>query len=161
MIKGQLNKILGFISCPIIIASNSSTSSGEALIPLKVLLHASASISSAESIILAVGDVLSKTGKLSGENSNYHRLRMFSGTLLTHAGDEVLEHWLEHAHLMVEESDCSDKEKRRGIMECLRGLALAVVKAIKMAEAHVSPSKCLDAIESAFYTTGLDKNIYF
>lgn len=42
--------------------------------------------SSAESIIRAVGDLLAKIEKPSGENSSYWRLRLFSGTLLTPAG---------------------------------------------------------------------------
>ena len=149
------------ISWPIIIASKSSTSEGDAPNPLKVLLDASASNSSAESIILAVGEVLSKIGKPSGENSSYRRLRVFSGTLPTPAGEEALEHWLEQASLMVEESDCSDKEKRRRIMESLRGPALVVVKAIRVAEADVTPSKCLDAIESAFGTAESGEDLYF
>ncbi|KAK0137369.1 Paraneoplastic antigen Ma1 [Merluccius polli] len=83
---------------------------------------------------------------------------MFSGTLPTPAGEEALEHWLEQARLMVEESDCSIKEKRRRIMECLRGPALSVVKAVRTAEANVTPSKCLDAIESAFGAAESEKN---
>ncbi|KAK0140650.1 Zinc finger protein 862 [Merluccius polli] len=55
-----------------------------------------------ESIIRAVGDLLAKMEKPSGENSSY-------------PGEESLEHWLEHARLMVEESKCSSKEKQRRI----------------------------------------------
>uniref|UniRef100_A0A671YE20 Uncharacterized protein n=1 Tax=Sparus aurata TaxID=8175 RepID=A0A671YE20_SPAAU len=149
------------VSWPIIIASKRSGSDGDALNPLSVLLDASSSNSSAESIIRAVGDVLSKIEKPSGENSSYRRLRVFSGTLPTPAGEEALEHWLEQARLMVEESDCSDREKRRRIMECLRGPALAVVKAIRTAEADVTPFKCLDAIESAFGTAESGEDLYF
>ena len=124
-------------------------------------MDSSASNSSAESIILAVGDVLSKIGKPSGETSSYRRLRMFSGTLPTPVGEEALEHWLEKAHLMVEESDFSDKEKHRRIMECLRGPALAILKVIRTAEADVTPSKCLDTMESAFSTAESGEDLYF
>lgn len=160
-VPSEVKHLTADTSWPIIIASKRSTSDEDTPNPLQVLIDASASNSSAESIILAVGDVLSKMGKPSGENSSYRRLRMFSGTLPTPVGEEALEHWLEQAHLMVEESDCSDKEKRRRIMECLRGPALAIVKAIRTAEADVTPSKCLDAIESAFGTAESGEDLYF
>lgn len=69
-----------------------------------------ASDGSAESIIRAVGDLLVKIEKPSGEGSGYRRLRLFSGTLPIPAGEEALDHWLEHARLMVEE--VTAKEKR-------------------------------------------------
>lgn len=62
---------------------------------------------------------------------------------------------------MVEKSNCSNKEKQRCIMECLRGPALAIIKAIRTADADVSPSKCLDAIESAFDTAESGEDLYF
>ena len=157
----EVKHITSDMSWPVIVASEKSTLDEEAQPPLKSLLDASASNSSAESIILAVGEVLSKVGKPSGENSSYRRLRVFSGTLPTPAGEETLEHWLEQARLMVEESECSDKEKRRRVMECLRGAALAVVKAVRAADADVTPSKCLDALESAFGTAESGEDLYF
>lgn len=117
--------------------------------------------SSTESVIRVVGDLLAKMEKPSGENSSYRRLRLFSGTLPTPAGEEAFEHWLEHARLMVEESDCSAKEKRRRIMESLKGPALAVVKAVRAAESEVSPAACLEAIESAFGSAETGEDLYF
>ncbi|KAI3373196.1 hypothetical protein L3Q82_006512 [Scortum barcoo] len=117
------------------------------------LLHfaqAQAPFPQRESIIRAVGDLLTKMEKPSGESSSYRRLQLFSGTLPTPAGEEALEHWLEHARLMVEESDYSAKEKRRRIMECLKGPALAMMKAARDTDPDVSPAQCLEAIESAF-----------
>lgn len=61
----------------------------------------------------------------------------------------------------MRESDCSDREKRRRIMECLRGPALAVVKAIWTAEADVTPFKCVDAIESAFGKAESGEDLHF
>ncbi|KAI3374517.1 hypothetical protein L3Q82_021004 [Scortum barcoo] len=116
---------------------------------------------SPESIIRAVGDLLTKMEKPSGESSSYRRLRLFSGALPTPAGEEALEHWLEHARLMVEESDCSAKEKRRRIMECLKGPALAVMKAARDSDPEVSPAQCLDAIESAFGSAETGEDLYF
>uniref|UniRef100_A0AAQ4QQ06 PNMA family member 2 n=1 Tax=Gasterosteus aculeatus aculeatus TaxID=481459 RepID=A0AAQ4QQ06_GASAC len=129
--------------------------------PLKRLLEGQPADGSAESIIRAVGDLLAKMEKPSGENSSYRRLRVFSGTVPTPSGEESLEHWLEHAHLMVEESECSAKEKRRRIMECLKGPALAVVKAVRTADPEVSPARCLEAIESAFGSAETGEDLYF
>ncbi|KAM9385753.1 paraneoplastic antigen Ma1 homolog [Pholidichthys leucotaenia] len=149
------------ISWPVIVAVKCSTPAGDAPNSLRVLLDTAASSSSAESIIRAVGDVLLKMEKPSGENSSYRCLRAFSGTLPTPTGKEALEQWLEQAHLMVEESDCSDKEKCQCIMECLKGPALTVVKAIQTAEVDITPSKCLDAIESAFGSAESGEDLFF
>ncbi|XP_076830977.1 uncharacterized protein LOC143476602 [Brachyhypopomus gauderio] len=146
---------------PVIVAGERPVPDEPGQTPLKDLLDVSASNGSAESIIRAVGEVLSKIERPTGENSSYRRLRMFSGTLPTPVGEEALEHWLEQARLMVEESDCSSKEKRRRIMECLRGPALAVVKAVRTAEADVTPAECLDAIESAFGAAESGEDLYF
>lgn len=101
---------------------------------------------SAESIIRAVGDLLSKIDKPVSDSSSYRRLRVLSGTVPTPAGEETLEHWLEQAQLMVEESDCTDREKRRRIMESLRGPALAIVKAACVTMANLKTEQCLEAI---------------
>uniref|UniRef100_A0A9J8A271 Uncharacterized protein n=3 Tax=Cyprinus carpio TaxID=7962 RepID=A0A9J8A271_CYPCA len=141
----------------IVIAYESPTPSS----PLKSLLEEPPESGSAESIIRAVGDLLTKMGTPSGDNSSYRRLRVFSGTLPTPVGEESLEHWLEHARLMVEESECSPKEKRRRIMESLKGPALAVVKAVRTADPEVSPARCLEAIESAFGSAETGEDLYF
>ena len=65
--------------------------------PLKGLLEASSSNGTAESIIRAVGDMLSKIEKPVGEGVSYRRLKMFSGVLPLPAGEEGLDHWLEQA----------------------------------------------------------------
>lgn len=62
---------------------------------------------------------------------------------------------------MVEESDCSTKEKRRCIMESLRGPALAVVKAVRTAETDFLPKKGLEAIENAFGPAESGEELYF
>lgn len=70
-------------------------------------------ISSTESIIAAVGDLLDKTKVRPADCGSYARLRMFSGVLPTPLGEEPFEHWLEQAWLMVKETECPDREKRR------------------------------------------------
>lgn len=51
---------------------------------------------------------------------------------------------------MVEECDCSIKEKRRRLMESLRGPAHDIVKAARAGDSEVSPEDCLEALEHAF-----------
>ena len=116
---------------------------------------------SVESIIRAVGDLLDKTGKPPPEGGGYRRLRVFSGTVPTPAGEEQFDHWMEQAYLMVEESSCPPKEKRRRIMEGLKGQALEVVKAVRLSDPDVTPDKCLEALESAFGLAESGDDLYF
>ncbi|CAI5678658.1 unnamed protein product [Oreochromis niloticus] len=116
---------------------------------------------SAESIIRAVGDLLAKMERPSSEASSYRRLRMFSGTVPTPVGEETFEQWVEQAHLMVEESDSSAKEKRRRIIESLKGPALAVVKAVRTADPDISPEQCLEAVAKAFGSAETGEDLYF
>ncbi|KAJ8390645.1 hypothetical protein AAFF_G00102510 [Aldrovandia affinis] len=146
---------------PIIMIAGCPVSDEGEQTPVKVLLDTASSSGSAESIIRAVGDMLSKMNKPTGESSSYRRLRMFSGMLPPPAGEEGLDHWLDQARFIVEESDCSAREKRRRIMECLRGPALAVVKAVRTDNVDITPNECLDAIESAFGTAESGEDLYF
>lgn len=113
------------------------------------------------SIIRAMSDLFEKTVKPPGENNAYRRLRIFSGVLPTPVGEEQFDHWIEQARLMVDESDSSSKEKRRRIMESLKGPALEVVKAARTANTDVSPQQCLDALENAFGTAETGEDLYF
>ncbi|CAI5671484.1 unnamed protein product [Oreochromis niloticus] len=85
------------------------------------------SINSTESVLQAVGDFLEKARKPQAEGG-YRRLRLFSGNLPVSPSEDPFDHWLEQAWLMVEESDCTDKEKRRRLMESLKGPALEIAK---------------------------------
>lgn len=90
--------------------------------------------SSTESILRAMGDLLDKTTRPVTESGGYRRLRIFSGIVPTPAGEEQFDHWLEQAYLMVEESDGLPKDKRRRIMESLKGPALEVIKAVRLSD---------------------------
>ncbi|XP_056139662.1 uncharacterized protein LOC130115835 [Lampris incognitus] len=102
-----------------------------------------------------------QTVKPPSESGGYRRLRTFSGTVPTLAGEEPFDHWMEQAYLMVEESDCAPKEKWRRIMESLKGQALEVVKAVRLSDTDVTPEKCLEALESAFGLAESGDNLYF
>ncbi|KAK0135440.1 Paraneoplastic antigen Ma3 [Merluccius polli] len=116
--------------------------------------------SQTESILRALGELLDKT-KPTIDHGSYRRLRIFSGTLPIPAGEEQFEHWIEQAWLMVEECDCSVKEKRRRLMESLKGPALEIVKAARASNPDVSPEQCLEAVEHVFGTAESGDDLYF
>uniref|UniRef100_A0A672IWZ8 ribonuclease H n=1 Tax=Salarias fasciatus TaxID=181472 RepID=A0A672IWZ8_SALFA len=113
-----------------------------------------------ESFMRAMTDFLNQTSKPPSDSS-YRRLRVFSGSLPTPAGEESFDHWLGQAKLMIEECDCAPKEKRRRLMESLRGLALEIVKAARASDPDVSPENCLEALEHAFGTAESGDDLYF
>lgn len=134
---------------------------GKSMTDLESLFHStSSSAGSPESIIRAVGDLLEKT-KPSGDSNAYRRLRMFSGTIPTPSGEENLENWMEQARLMTAECECSEKEKRRRIMESLKGPALDIVKAVRFSSPEASASQYLEALENTFGTSESGEDLYF
>ncbi len=108
----------------------------------------SASPSSPESIIRAVGEILEKTVRPPSDGNAYRRLRTFSGMVPTPTGEETMEHWMEQAKMMITECECSEKEKRRRIVESLKGPALEIIKAVRMSSPDASSQQYLDALES-------------
>lgn len=114
-----------------------------------------------EAIIRAVGELFDKTARPPVESGGYRRLQIFSGTVPTPAGEEQFDHWLEQAHLIVEESEGSAKDKRKRIMESLKGPVLEVIKAVRLSDPDVSPDKCLEALENAFGLAESGDDLYF
>lgn len=160
----EVQALEGMTAWPIVIVDKSSgadedfsskltallQAEGKSLDDMQALLTKTQPFSSTESILRAVGDLLDKMAKPPIESGGYRRLRIFSGTVPTPAGEEQFDHWLEQAYLMVEESDGSPKDKRRRIMESLKGPALEVIKAVRLSDPEIIPEKCLEALESAF-----------
>lgn len=116
---------------------------------------------SPESIIRAVGELLEKTVRPTPESSAYRRLRTLSGVSPTPVGEETLDSWSNQARLMIEECDCSNKEKRRRIVESLNGPALEIIQAVRMAHPDASPMEYIEALESAFGTAESGEDLYF
>ncbi|XP_039591867.1 paraneoplastic antigen Ma1 homolog [Polypterus senegalus] len=116
--------------------------------------------SNPESIIRAVGELIGKTVRPSNENNAYRRLRVFSSVSPTPAGEESLDVWADQARLMVEECDCSDKEKRRRLIESLKGPALEVIQAVRVANPDARPAEYIEAVENIFGTTESGEDLY-
>ncbi|XP_039547076.1 paraneoplastic antigen Ma1 homolog [Pimephales promelas] len=119
------------------------------------------SFSCPESIIRAVGELLEKTTKPVGETNAYRRLRIFSGIVPIPIGEESLENWIEQARLMTEECECSEKEKRRRIMESVKGPALDIIKAVRFSCPDASAVQYLEALENTFGTLESGEDLYF
>ncbi|XP_036947992.1 uncharacterized protein LOC119016325 [Acanthopagrus latus] len=115
--------------------------------------------SNPEDIIRAVGDVLNRSNKQS-DSQTYRRLRTFSGVSPTPAGEESLDTWLEHATLLITEGECSDKEKRRRILESLKGPAFEIIQAVRLTQPDASPHEYIEAIESIFGTVETGEELY-
>ena len=51
---------------------------------------------------------------------------------------------------MIEECDCSAREKRKRIVESLKGPALEIIQAVRLNNPDASPECYVEALESAF-----------
>ncbi|KAM3857294.1 paraneoplastic antigen Ma1 homolog [Diretmus argenteus] len=121
----------------------------------------SATGNSAASIIQAVGELLAKTMRPTKESNVFRRLRAYSGVTPTPAGEENLDTWMEQARLMVEECDCSDREKRKRIIESLKGPALELAQAVRANNPEATPEEYIEALERAFGTSETAEDLYF
>uniref|UniRef100_A0A671KR63 Paraneoplastic antigen Ma-like C-terminal domain-containing protein n=1 Tax=Sinocyclocheilus anshuiensis TaxID=1608454 RepID=A0A671KR63_9TELE len=83
-----------------------------------------------EFFIHAMAEVMRQSNRSMVESHSYCRLRVFSGITPTPMGEEQVEYWLEQATVMIEGSDCPEKEKRRRIIESLRDPALEIVRSL-------------------------------
>lgn len=134
---------------------------GKSMSDVGSLFHSSGSnAASPESIIRAVGDLLEKT-KPSGDSNAYRRLRMFSGIIPIPAGEESFENWLEQARMMISECECSEKEKRRRILESLKGPAFDIVKVVRFSSPEASAFEYLEALENTFGSSESGEDLYF
>lgn len=72
-----------------------------------------------------------------------------------------MENWIEQARLMITECDCSEKEKRRRIMESLKGPALEIVRAVWFSSSEASALQYLEALKSTFGSSESGEDLYF
>nr|XP_020443948.1 uncharacterized protein LOC109952966 isoform X2 [Monopterus albus] len=117
--------------------------------------------SSPESIICAVGGVLEKTAKHPSDGNAYRRLRTFSAIVPTPSGGENMETWMEQARLLISESECSEKEKQRRIVESLKGPALEIIRAVRFSDPEASAWHYLEALETTFGSSESGEDLYF
>ncbi|KAG1952160.1 paraneoplastic antigen Ma1 [Pimephales promelas] len=138
------------------------TQEGKSFTDLQAMFSTpSSNAGSPEAIIRAVGELLEKTSKPVSDGGAYRRLRTFSGIVPTPAGEEALESWMDQARMMITECECSEKEKRRRIIESLKGSALDVVKAVRFSSPDATSLQYLEALEGAFGTPESGEDLYF
>ncbi|KAL2095819.1 hypothetical protein ACEWY4_007967 [Coilia grayii] len=115
-----------------------------------------------QQILKSIGDILEKTQRpVVPENTAFRRLRAFSGNVPTPAGEETLDTWLMQAHLMVDECECSFGEKRKRIIESLKGPALEIAQAVRSSDLQATPKDYLEALERAFGSSVSGEDLYY
>lgn len=80
----------------------------------------------------------------------YKKLTLFSGRDIPGPGEETFDAWLEHSKEVIEEWPVSDMEKRRRLMESLRGPAADVIRILKTNNPAITTEECLKALEQVF-----------
>ena len=115
-----------------------------------------------EQFLKSIGDILEKTQRpVAPENTAFRRLRAFSGNAPTPAGEETIDTWLMQAHLMVDECECSVGEKRKRIIESLKGPALEIAQAVRSSDPNATPKDYLEALERAFGSSVSGEDLYY
>ncbi|KAL1766701.1 paraneoplastic antigen Ma3 [Sigmodon hispidus] len=84
------------------------------------------------------------------EQMLYRELRVFSGNTMSIPGLSPFDSWLEHTTEMLQMWQVPEVEKRRRLMECLRGPALQVVKVLRANNAAITVKECLEALQQVF-----------
>ncbi|CAM5082570.1 unnamed protein product, partial [Eretmochelys imbricata] len=110
--------------------------------------------------VKALGQALEKVVPPHPESSPYRKLRLFSGGPTPIPGEEAFEPWLEHTTEMLQEWAVPDAEKRRRLVECLRGPALDVIRTLKLSNPGVKVKDCLEALDHAFGRTEGSEDVY-
>ncbi|XP_060774093.1 paraneoplastic antigen Ma1 homolog [Neoarius graeffei] len=134
----------------------------ESVTPKPVQQTASPPLTTEQQFLKSIGDILEKTQRpVVPENTAFRRLRAFSGNAPTPAGEETLDTWLMQAHLMVDECECSVGEKRKRIIESLKGPALEIAQAVRSSDPQATPKDYLEALERAFGSSVSGEDLYY
>lgn len=80
----------------------------------------------------------------------YKKLRVFSGRYPPERDEEEFESWLFHTTQMMKAWQVSDAEKRRRLLESLRGPAYDVIRVLKINSPFITVPECLQALEQVF-----------
>ncbi|EFB22776.1 hypothetical protein PANDA_002363, partial [Ailuropoda melanoleuca] len=80
----------------------------------------------------------------------YRKLRVFSGSAVPAPEEEPFEIWLEQATEIVKEWPVTEAEKKRWLMESLRGPALDLMHIVQADNAAISVEECLEAFKQVF-----------
>uniref|UniRef100_H0WUW5 Modulator of apoptosis 1 n=1 Tax=Otolemur garnettii TaxID=30611 RepID=H0WUW5_OTOGA len=84
------------------------------------------------------------------QHLNYKKLRVFSGRDPPEPEEEEFGRWMFHTTQMMKAWQVSDAEKRRRLLESLRGPALDVIRVLKINNPLITVLECLQALEQVF-----------
>lgn len=87
------------------------------------------------------------------QHLEYKKLRVFSGSDPPEPEEEEFESWLFHATQMMKTWQVSDAEKRRRLLESLRGPASDNIRVLKVNSPLITVPECLHALEQVFGVT--------
>ncbi|XP_045394538.1 paraneoplastic antigen-like protein 5 [Lemur catta] len=80
----------------------------------------------------------------------YRKLKVFSGSAFPGPGEESFEAWLEQATEMLQMWQVSEIEKRRRLLESLRGPALSIMRVMRANDDSITVEQCLEALQQIF-----------
>ncbi|KAL0588486.1 Paraneoplastic antigen-like protein 5 [Plecturocebus cupreus] len=84
------------------------------------------------------------------ESMWYRKLKVFSGTAFPSPGEETFEVWLEQVTEIMPIWQVSEIEKRRRLLESLRGPALSIMRVLRANNDSITVEQCLDALKQIF-----------
>lgn len=77
----------------------------------------------------------------------YRKLKVFSGSPSPDPGEETFEAWLEQVTELMQVWQVSEVEKRRRLLESLRGSALSTLRVLRAEDDSITVEQCLDALK--------------
>lgn len=80
----------------------------------------------------------------------YKKLRVFSGSGPPGPEEEEFDSWLFHTIQMMKSWQVSDAEKRRRLLESLKGQAYDIIRVLKRNNPLITVPECLQALEQVF-----------
>uniref|UniRef100_A0A8C3YJ94 PNMA family member 5 n=1 Tax=Catagonus wagneri TaxID=51154 RepID=A0A8C3YJ94_9CETA len=98
----------------------------------------------------ALGQVRLPVAQPLKESMWYRKLRVFSGNAFPDPDEDNFEVWLEQVTELMQLWQVSEVEKRRRLLESLRGSALAIVRVLRASNESVTVKQCLDALKQIF-----------
>ncbi|KAM7177587.1 paraneoplastic antigen Ma1 homolog [Macrochelys suwanniensis] len=108
-----------------------------------------------------LGNGLKDALKPAYESAPYKRLRSFSGMSPVPSGEDDYETWRDVTVPLVREWECSDAEKRKRVLESLRGPAMRIVRALKDSQPAATVQDYLTALESVYGATDSSEDLYY
>lgn len=80
----------------------------------------------------------------------YKKLGVFSGRDPPGPGEEEFESWMFHTSQVMKTWQVSDVEKRRRLIESLRGPAFEIIRALKINNPFITVAECMETLETIF-----------